>query len=131
MPALSRVRRSTPATTPAAIQSITTVHAGASVDTSQRIRRYTVTMAFRTACFLVAVTVAHGWLQWVLLAGAVFLPYLGVLLANQADETGRRVPVAAGATDDALQLTTGPEPEYVEGVVIDDDDDPLLAAGRR
>ena len=130
MPALSRVHSSTLSSTPATTQSITTAHAGASVDTSQRIRRYTVTMAFRTACFLVAVTVAHGWLQWVLLAGAVFLPYMGVLLANQADETGRRAPVAAGAPDDALQLTAGPEPEYVEGVVIDDGDEPLLAAGR-
>ena len=84
-------------------------------------------MAFRTACFLAAVTVAHGWLQWVLLAGAVFLPYLGVLLANQADETGRRAPGLTDATD-APQLTSGPEPDYVEGVVIDDDEEVVLAA---
>jgi hypothetical protein len=101
---------------------ITTARAGASVDTSQRIRRYTITMAFRTVCFILAVTVAHGWLQWVMLAGAVFLPYMGVLLANQANETG----LTQGrdrAPDDARQLTTGPEPEYVEGVVIAEDDD--------
>ena len=131
MPALSGVHSSTLSTTlssgPATTQSITTARAGASVDTSQRIRRYTVTMAFRTACFLVAVTVAHGWLQWVLLAGAVFLPSMAVLLANQADETGRRAPVVDDAPGDALQLTAGPEPEYVEGVVIGDDE-PLLAA---
>ena len=101
--------------------SITTARAGASVDTSQRIRRYTVTMAFRTACFILAVTVAHGWLQWVMLAGAVFLPYLGVLLANQADETGLRKPGQI-APEDAKQLTTGPEPDYVEGVVVDEDE---------
>lgn len=109
-------------TTSSATQStITTARAGASVDTSQRVRRYAITMAFRTACFLLAVTVAHGWLQWALLAGAVFLPYMGVLLANQADEKGLRQPVRP-ADDDARQLMTGPEPEYVEGVVIDDDD---------
>ncbi|SDU90385.1 Protein of unknown function [Microlunatus sagamiharensis] len=107
------------ATTAAPLSSITTARAGASVDTSQRIRRYAITMAFRTACFLLAVTVAHGWLQWALFAGAVFLPYMGVLLANQADEKGLRKP-ARPADDDAPQLTTGPEPEYVEGVVIDD-----------
>ena len=100
--------------------SITSARVGASVDTSQRVRRYAVTMAFRTACFLLAVTVAHGWLQWALLAGAVFLPYMGVLLANQADEKGLRQPVAAAPLD-APQLTAGPEPEYVEGVGLDDD----------
>jgi hypothetical protein len=108
--------------------SITTARAGSSVDTSQRIRRYTVTMAFRTVCFLGAAIFAHGWLQWALFAGAVFLPYMGVLLANQADEKGLRQPVRA-ANDDAPQLTTGPEPEYVEGVVLDDDE-PLTAVHR-
>ena len=108
--------------------SITTARAGASVDTSQRIRRYTVTMAFRTACFILAVTVAHGWLQWVMLAGAVFLPYMGVLLANQADETGLRKP-RVSAPEDAKQLTVGPEPDYVEGVVIDDEDEDERLAG--
>jgi hypothetical protein len=109
--------------------SITTARAGTSVDTSQRIRRYTITMAFRTACFILAVTVAHGWLQWVMLAGAVFLPYMGVLLANQANETGRK-PVRDSAPDDARQLTTGPEPDYVEGVVIEDDDERLAGTAR-
>ena len=117
-----------PSTSPHANPSITTARTGASVDTSQRVRRYAVTMAFRTACFLLAVTVAHGWLQWALLAGAVFLPYLGVLLANQADETGLRQPVRAA--DDAPQLTTGPEPEYVEGVVMDDEDDAVVGSVR-
>jgi hypothetical protein len=111
--------------------SITTARAGSSVDTSQRIRRYTITMAFRTACFILAVTVAHGWLQWVMLAGAVFLPYMGVLLANQANETGRQKPVSDGAPEDARQLTTGPEPEYVEGVVIAEDDDDRYASTTR
>ena len=98
--------------------SITTARAASSVDTSQRVRRYAITMAFRTACFLLAVTVAHGWLQWALFAGAVFLPYMGVLLANQANEKGARRTVAD--VSDAPQLTAGPEPEYVEGTVIDD-----------
>ncbi|HEY0238855.1 MAG TPA: DUF3099 domain-containing protein [Friedmanniella sp.] len=111
--------------------SITTARAGTSVDTSQRIRRYTITMAFRTACFILAVTVAHGWLQWVMLAGAVFLPYMGVLLANQANETGQRKPVQESAPHDARQLTTGPEADYVEGVVVSEDDDDRLAGTTR
>ena len=69
----------------------------------------------------------RGWLQWALMAGAVFLPYLGVLLANQVDETGRRTPAPTDASD-APQLTSGPEPDYVEGVVIDDDEEVVPAA---
>lgn len=111
--------------------SITTARAGTSVDTASRVRRYVVTMAFRTACFLLAVTVAHGWLQWVLLAGAVFLPYMGVLLANQVNETGLRRPAQDSAPDDAPRLTTGPEPEYVEGVVVLDDEDERYAGSAR
>ena len=108
---------SVPTTTP----SITTARAGASVDTSQRVRRYAITMAFRTACFLAAVLLAHGWLQWVLFAGAIFLPYMGVLLANQANDKGRQQRVG-GAPVGTAQLTTGPEPVYVEGVVLDDEE---------
>ncbi|HEY0239532.1 MAG TPA: DUF3099 domain-containing protein, partial [Friedmanniella sp.] len=64
---------------PTGATNITDARAGTSVEMTQRIRRYTVTMAFRTVCFLVAVIFAHGWLQWVLFAGAVFLPYVAVL----------------------------------------------------
>ena len=105
---------------PTTTSSITTARAGTSVDTSQRIRRYTITMAFRTVCFLAAVILAHGWLQWVLFAGAVFLPYVAVLLANQADQKGSTRTVPAGSPSDAPQLTVGPQHEYVEGEVIAD-----------
>lgn len=106
---------------PSGATNITDARAGSSVEMSQRIRRYTVTMAFRTVCFLVAVIFAHGWLQWVLFAGAVFLPYMAVLLANQANTKGLKKPVRRGAPGDAKQLTTGPAPVFVEGEVIVDD----------
>ena len=106
---------------PSGATNITDARAGTSVDMSQRIRRYTVTMAFRTICFLVAVIFAHGWLQWTLFAGAVFLPYVAVLLANQADTKGMKKVARPGAPADAKQLTTGPSPHYVEGEVIVDD----------
>jgi Protein of unknown function (DUF3099) len=107
---------------PSSATNITDARPGASVDMTQRIRRYTVTMAFRTACFLVAVIFAHGWLQWTLFAGAVFLPYIAVLFANQADMKGAKKTVRGGAPGDAKQLTTGPSPAYVEGEVIVDDE---------
>src|SRR3954447_250261 len=107
---------------PSGATNITDARAGTSADMTQRIRRYTITMAFRTACFLVAVIFAHGWLQWTLFAGAVFLPYLAVLLANQANTKGLATTVRRGAPDDAKQLTAGLASEYVEGEVIVDDD---------
>ena len=106
---------------PTAATNITDARAGTSVDMSQRVRRYVVTMAFRTVCFLVAVIFAHGWLQWTLFTAALFLPYIAVLLANQANTKGLRQPVRRGAPADARQLTTGPSPAYVEGEVIADD----------
>jgi hypothetical protein len=106
---------------PPGATNITDARPGTSADMTQRIRRYTITMAFRTACFLVAVIFAHGWLQWTLFGAAVFLPYIAVLLANQANTKGSTKVVRRGAPGDAKQLTTGPPTAYVEGEVIADD----------
>lgn len=106
---------------PSGATNITDARSGTSVDMSQRIRRYTVTMAFRTVCFLVAVIFAHGWLQWTLFAAAVFLPYMAVLLANQSNTKGLKREVRRGAPGDAKQLTAMPASQFVEGEVIADD----------
>jgi len=108
-------------TIPPGARNITDARPGTSADMSQRVRRYTITMAFRTVCFLVAVIFAHGWLQWVLFAGALFLPYTAVLLANQANTKGMKKVVRRGAPGEARQLTSGPSAEYVEGEVVADD----------
>ena len=106
---------------PTGATTITDARSGSSVDMSQRVRRYTITMAFRTVCFLAAVIFAHGWLQWTLFGAAVFLPYVAVLFANQADTKGMKKTVRRGAPGDARQLTVGPAAEYVEGEVVVDD----------
>ena len=87
---------------------------------SSRIRRYTITMAFRTACF-VSMIFVQGSFRWVLLALAIFLPYVAVLAANQADQRGARGPVERGAPQDAPQLTTGAPVEVIRGQVVEDD----------
>ena len=90
---------------------------------SGRVRRYTITMAFRMACFL-SMLFVQGWLRWVLLAAAVFLPYIAVVLANQSDQRTRRGAVEHGAHEDAPQLTTGAaEGDVVEGSVVDEPED--------
>jgi hypothetical protein len=47
-----------------------------------RMRRYIIAMAIRTACFIVAFLLRDTWAMWVLLVGAVFMPYVAVVLAN-------------------------------------------------
>ncbi len=43
-------------------------------------------MAIRTACFILAYVFRDSWLVWVLLAGAIFLPYIAVIAANVGSE---------------------------------------------
>ena len=103
---------------PAAV--ITDARGASSRELSGRMRRYTITMAFRMACFVSMIWV-QGWLRWVLLACAVFLPYVAVVLANQADERTKGSEVEHGAPEDAPQLTTGAvvvEGDVVEGDVV-------------
>jgi len=61
--------------------SITSAATPHSEEMGSREKRYAISMAIRTVCFLGAVIVS-GPLRWVLIAGAVFLPYTSVILAN-------------------------------------------------
>ncbi|MFM2438821.1 MAG: hypothetical protein RLZ55_1646 [Actinomycetota bacterium] len=67
------------------VYRITDAHVGLSEDQQARTRRYLISMAVRTVCFLGAV-VADGWLRWTLVAGAVLLPYIAVVIANGGRE---------------------------------------------
>lgn len=105
---------------------ITNARVPSSEEMSGRVRRYTITMAFRTACFVAMIFVPGIW-RWLLFAGAVFLPYIAVLFANQAQQRGMSNRVEAPpAPDDAKRITAGPE-DLIQGDVDDRPDDP----GRR
>lgn len=67
------------------VYQITSAQVGLSKDQQARTRRYLVSMAIRTVCFLGAV-LAQGWLRWAFVAGAVVLPYLAVVVANGGRE---------------------------------------------
>ena len=69
-------------TPPVRITTAATSHAD---DLAQRRRRYVVSMVIRTVCFVGAVAVGDNWLRWVLVAAAVFLPYVAVVMANTGD----------------------------------------------
>jgi hypothetical protein len=60
---------------------VTTAPRSRADEQAARQRRYLISMGIRTLCFVGAV-VADGVLRWVLVAGAVLLPYLAVVFAN-------------------------------------------------
>src|SRR5919202_591441 len=96
---------------------ITDARGAASRELSSRMRRYTIAMTFRLACFL-GMAFVDGWLRWALLAFAVFLPYVAVVLANQTDQRTVASQVEHGAPEDAPALTTGAEGVDLSGDVI-------------
>jgi hypothetical protein len=77
-----------------------------SEDVQGRTRRYLVSMAIRTGCFVGAV-LADGWLRWVLMAGAVFLPYIAVVVANAGRERIAAPPPTL-LNEERPQLHAGP-----------------------
>lgn len=67
---------------------ITSVQRGISDEQRGRRDRYLFGMTIRTTCFVGAI-LSSGILQWVLLAGALFLPYIAVFIANAGREWDR------------------------------------------
>ncbi len=53
-----------------------------SQDIRGRERRYLISMGIRTLCFVLAVVFMDHWVMWLFLVGAVFLPYVAVVIAN-------------------------------------------------
>ena len=66
---------------PGDVHRITSAAPALSDDQAGRQRRYLISMAIRTVCFIGAI-IASGWLRWALVAGAVLLPYVAVIMAN-------------------------------------------------
>ena len=62
-------------------QSITTVSESPDDERKSRMLKYTLAMTIRVVCIVVAMFV-EGWLMWLAFAGAIFLPYFAVVLAN-------------------------------------------------
>jgi hypothetical protein len=66
---------------PATVYRITGAAPSRSKDLDRRVNRYLISMGIRTLCVLL-VFVVPGPTRWLFAAGAVFLPYVAVLLAN-------------------------------------------------
>lgn len=93
--------------TPMVKHSITTLAAAPQDDRSRRMRNYTIMMVMRLLCFFLCLFVT-GWLFWLCVAGAVFLPYIAVMIANNVDS---RVKVIESPT---LELSA-PSTPFLSG----------------
>lgn len=84
-------------------------------DQDERMRRYLISMGIRTLCFILAVVfiVILHWtiIGWVMVGGAVVLPYIAVVMANatrsRRTEYMAPVPPVARSTP---ELGRGQEP---------------------
>ena len=88
------------------VYSISGARSGLTDDVSDRTRRYLISMGIRTGCVVGAV-VASGPLRWVLLAGAVLLPYIAVVVANAGRRPEPRDKPAQITPEDLPGLTPG------------------------
>lgn len=67
------------------VPNITSMAESAEEERRHRTRQYLLTMAIRSACVLLMVFVRGPWL-FVVAAGAIFLPWIAVVLANHVRE---------------------------------------------
>jgi hypothetical protein len=66
--------------------SITSAPKSLKSDLAGRQRRYLISMIIRTVCFLLTVALPSPY-RWFALTGAMFLPYIAVVIANAGRET--------------------------------------------
>ena len=67
------------------VHSITDAAAAHSDEMHQRMVKYAVAMGIRMVC-LILIFVVDGWFKLLPIAGAVFLPWVAVVIANGSDK---------------------------------------------
>ncbi len=66
-------------------QSVTSLGESPDAERRNRMIKYTVAMVVRTICIILGVSF-QGWFMWIFFAGAIFLPYFAVIIANEKSE---------------------------------------------
>lgn len=110
------------------VHSITDAAAAHSDDMRERMIKYAVAMGIRLVC-LILIFVVDGWFKIIAVAGAVFLPWIAVVIANGSD----KAEVHSDALLDyvpAVELEASPAEEgespaapvtVLQGELVDDD----------
>jgi len=94
---------------PDPVYRITNVDRGLTEEQAGRQRRYLISMAVRTACFVAAI-ITSGPLRWVFLVAALFLPYIAVVIANAGRERTKDADLQVFAPGSPVGLTEAPGP---------------------
>ncbi|WP_104118696.1 DUF3099 domain-containing protein [Arthrobacter sp. B1805] len=115
------------------VHSISDARESHSEEMRTRMIRYTVSMSIRLVCFVLVFVVPYVWLQWVMIAGAVFLPYFAVIVANGGSDTSNirhsdalidRAPVREIEAK-VVDADPGDGDDVLSGEIIDDDTGPV------
>ncbi|WZH36629.1 MAG: DUF3099 domain-containing protein [Microbacterium enclense] len=111
-------------------QSATSLPQAPREDAGSRFTKYMVMMGIRIACFvLMAVVHPYGWYTFVFAAGAIFLPYLAVIVANVGADAQSPTAEAPERTIEARPATE-PVSEPAAPTVIRIAETPRLDAPR-
>lgn len=103
------------------IHNISDAREAHSDEMRQRMIKYSLSMGIRMVC-LILVFVVEGWLQWVMIAGAVFLPYFAVIIANGGSDT-------SNLTHSDSLLDRAPAPELEPPRAVAEDEGPVTLQG--
>ncbi|WP_310049278.1 DUF3099 domain-containing protein [Arthrobacter ginsengisoli] len=118
------------------VHSITDAAAAHSEEMRQRMIKYAVAMGIRMVC-LILIFVVDGWFKIIPVLGAVFLPWIAVIIANGSDTAEvhadalldyaplpeLETPATGGPADPSLTL--------LQGEIVDDEDSPEDGRGSR
>jgi hypothetical protein len=111
-------------------QSATSLPQAPTDDAGSRFAKYAITMAIRMACFIAMVLITpYGWYTWVLGAGAIFLPYIAVIIANVGADVRRTGVVSPERAIEAPPAPVAAEPLRDAPTVIRITETPRLPAG--
>jgi hypothetical protein len=84
---------------------ITTATRPRSQDIAARQRRYLFSMSIRTVCFILAIVFRETPATWFFVVGAIFLPYVAVVIANAGASPDPGGPEAYVPEHPALEST--------------------------
>ncbi|UEL30205.1 DUF3099 domain-containing protein [Pseudarthrobacter sp. L1SW] len=120
----------------AEVHSITDAAAAHSEDMRQRMIKYALAMGIRMVC-LILIFVVDGWFKIIAVAGAVFLPWIAVVIANGSDKAEGHSDLlldsAPLAELESAPPSAGGEQgsEVLQGELIEDDDETTSGQERK
>jgi predicted tellurium resistance membrane protein TerC len=102
----------------------------------QRMIKYALAMGIRMVC-LILIFVVDGWFKIIAVAGAVFLPWIAVVIANGSDKAEAHSDLLLDSAP--LAEIEGPPAsadeehgsEVLQGELIDDDDETTSGQERK